>query len=656
MNWTEIVPNSTRLPRLKDADSYLLARLDPYLIWADLTNFAGFSKLRESTVGVPPRVPALAKFNSPFDESHWRGLFEAAVTYQNKHFCGGLIPENKLVEFARELDKDNGGFKLGLPAIPNAEQKIVLEPVGGEPEVVFGLVDHACAFLNQAFCDASGKARVVSVWDQDPDRLKYNDQKYWDRVKGFGYGGELSSNQISRLIAQKKHVDEAHIYRQIQYDPVFGSLGHGTHVLDLLAGDPNPLHKMKGLDDDRFDGSANSAPIIFVQLPARPLKDTSGASLCVHVIDALHYIARRTPKNSKLVINLSDGAYAGPHNGESLLERAIDEFLGRPENQNCVVVMAAGNGYEQKGHSEQTVDSGVPGKLLRWQVLPDDFTDSYLEVWLPENSPTTGISLLVKAPGQNEPQEIPLGKNFAYISGNTVIAACISTTQSPNAPGWPTWLLALGPTRRSRPGQPERVPALHGVWDVQVKNDSGGAITFNARIERDNPALGDDGPRRQSYFLDDSDYPRYVTKKGTLNNVATGKRPVVVGGCYVKASTQNPEIAGNPATNTDVAPYSSSGPGRAGAVPGPDVIAPSEESVALHGLRAAANRSGATFRMNGTSVAAPIVARRIANLWAINSTLNAEQVKQMLIDNPPAPPDLRRGWGRVEPGEEPVEV
>ena len=59
-------------------------------------------------------------------------------------------------------------------------------------------------------------------------------------------------------------------------------------------------------------------------------------------------------------------------------------------------------------------------------------------------------------------------------------------------------------------------------------------------IQRSNPALGDKGPQRQSYFVDDREAPQYATGERTLNNIATGQKPSAVAGHYLRAMWFDP--------------------------------------------------------------------------------------------------------------------
>src|SRR5205085_6809950 len=107
--------------------------------------------------------------------------------------------------------------------------------------------------------------------------------------------------------------------------------------------------------------AAGQAAIIFVQLPRSAVEDTSGGSLTGFVLDALHYIDERTTTRTAdneirklpVAINLSYGTFAGPHDGNSIIERAIDEFVER--RTECAVVVAAGNAFDKNIHARLSI-------------------------------------------------------------------------------------------------------------------------------------------------------------------------------------------------------------------------------------------------------------------------------------------------------------
>ena len=188
-------------------------------------------------------------------------------------------------------------------------------------------------------------------------------------------------------------------------------------------------------------------------------------------------------------------------------------------------------------------------------------------------------------------------------------------------------LLALRPSRPPRPGDGG---APHGVWTVSLSNAADRPVAFEAWVERDDPPFAEHGPRRQSHFVDNGE--GWISGQNTLNSVATGESPIVVGGYRL--------------VDDGVAAYSAAGAPR-DLGKKPTLVAPSDDGIALPGLRAAGNRSGSSSRMDGTSVAAPIVTRLIANALAATGpagrVYSAAEIKQALraqatpADPPPDP-------------------
>jgi hypothetical protein len=102
----------------------------------------------------------------------------------------------------------------------------------------------------------------------------------------------------------------------------------------------------------------------------------------------------------------------------------------------------------------------------------------------------------------------------------------------------------------------------------------------------------------QSTFVT-SGRPGFVgaSGKGTLQGLATAEGVIRVGG-VVGARDRPPPAA-----------CSSRGPSRDGSIVGPDVSVRIDDGQVLKGRRSMGNRSGVSFRMDGTSVGAPLAAR-----------------------------------------------
>jgi hypothetical protein len=516
---------------------------------------------------------------------------------------------------------------------------------------VVGIIDDGLAFAHQRFRRA-GASRVEYLWRQD-----WPSNQPWSP----GYGTELQKGTvggtpgIDSRIAQCKHaglVDEDEIYRLTGHVDFSSNLhhaaalrrAHGTHVMDLAAG---------------FDESSapSDRPIVAVQLPIQTTADTSGGKLDNPVCDGLWYLAYRADHVAAhmgsgrlpLVVNLSYGLIAGPHDGSSIIERAIDQFitLRSTPQAPAAVVIPAGNNRLSRCHASFTLAAQGNRKSLAWRILPDDRTPSFLEIWLP-NGGAPSVRVQVTPPGGAAPSPwIPAGGTWSWLSagGTTLCQIAYFNTVMPGI-GRPMILVAVAET--ADPGS-KREFASCGQWTVAVENVGTPAV-IDAWVQRDDTAYGYPVRGRQSRFDDPAyryrddagrlvevDNTSYVKRAGTLNALATGDRPIVVGGFQ--------------RDNFKAAKYSAEGP----AIPpsariGPDAMAPSEDSEVCHGVLAAGARSGSRVWMNGTSVAAPQVSRWLADRMAAAATADRNAVVAHGVASDPGAPPVpvsRKGGGRI---------
>lgn len=484
-----------------------------------------------------------------------------------------------------------------------------------------GIIDHGFGLAQQAFRRAgTGESRLVLMWDQDPSRAG-NALQHWHSNPDLGYGACLTGSDVTSELARLAG-DEMAVYRHFGYAPAQHRTTHGTHVLDLAAGWPHPLSTGQP-DAALWNGCAPQAPLIAVQLPYRPNKDTSGAGLGVQVLDALHFMATQVLRyctqhgtRPDIVVNLSDGAYGGRHDGRSMAEEAIDDFLRT--HPHVQLVVAAGNAGDQDLHAASQAPLGPGAEVgIDWQVLPDDTSDSFCEVWLDGPVPAAGLELVVEPPGGLPAITVPLGRRRVYRDPGTAGARCavLSTTDSVNHPGGAGFLVAVGATSWPLAG---RALAPHGRWRLRLCNQGSDTIeAVHMWVERDNPVGNESGPRRQSHLRPFPGGGMALSPARTLGSLAGSQESFVVDGYGLRGWWPTTPSAAQPLS--DVPPYVSRGPGRvvpAGGIDAPDIAAPCDESPSMPGLLAAGTRSGTRVRMNGTSVAAPWVTRRLADLVA----------------------------------------
>ena len=485
---------------------------------------------------------------------------------------------------------------------------------------------------NQRFCIAqnTGQPRKTRV------------QRYWMQSEKFGnstglltLGSEWDQEALDAQIAahsKQGDLDEGAFYAALHQEnraqgfanlagngyrrPHGFNLTHGTHVLDLAAGWP-------------ATNAPTDRPILAVQLPERATAQTWGGRLDFHIlagiIRLLHWADNWTDDNghacrAELVINLSYGSYAGAKDGSGFLESEIARLI-RYRNQEGVataVVMPAGNSFRARCHGKMTLQSGQ-SQYLDWQILPEDQTVSFLEIWL---TPFDQATLTITPPGQAA-IDLPLvhaATPTVPVSYATDFLAGPETTgrayvQHFADTGRTRILLALAPSQNhEKPAQ----SVLAGAYRLSLNNT--GSIRFTAEfdVQRDDTPLNFPVFARQSYLdhptahTEDTetglrDLPETgspVSRLGTLSSFVndTGDDTYVVGGAFDRD------------TLAEAALYASGGPtaGRAA----PDLAAISDETRAHGGILASGTFSGAMRAISGTSISAPQVTRKLVDSFA----------------------------------------
>jgi hypothetical protein len=535
--------------------------------------------------------------------------------------------------------------------------------------VVTGVIDDGIAFAHDRFFSTDGTTRIEFFWDQQTPSSIWG---WW------GYGSEISKRVSGigiddRLIASTHGalVDEDEVYRlsghldhaRPGHKPLAARASHGAHVMDLACNRPGPV-----VPPPR--PAAATRPIVAVQLPVATVADTSGATLEPQIFNGLCYIIDRADAIADLygsaplpvVVNVSYGTIAGPHDGSGLLESAMDALLkscNPPGSQPSIrVVLPAGNSHLSRCHACLSVRA-KQSRELAWRVVPDDWTESHVDIWLPAGTDLATLALSITAP-DNVTSTGPLVPGLIWnlcTGANLVVGqACCYL---PNPGGRTLVRLALAPTGWPDGGLP-LAPA--GVWRIKVDNSKGKKAVnrIHAWIQRDDTAPGYRRRGRQSHFDDPADRryddggraievdgsASYVKRQGTLNAIATGREPVVIGGFSRGDRT--------------AAPYSASGPllppQRGAPNPtGPDAMLPSDDAASHRGVLAAGTRSNSCVAAYGTSVAAPQAAFGLAEWMASGlpdrraAMFDAAVQQELLNQDPkrPTPAPSRGGGGRI---------
>lgn len=570
----------------------------------------------------------------------------------------------------------------------------------GKRVTILAVIDDGIPFAHRHFRDKSGRrTRVEFCWLQSAAAEK--DQE------SVLFGREYTRSQIEGFVADYG-ADEDRLYREAGaisdtegLDSLMQRNGtHGAHVMDLAA----------GYAEERDEEPAEEIRIIAVQLPTTIAIDTSGFGKDMYMLSALHYIFHRADMiaqgygidRPRLVVNFSYGITAGRHDGETELEAAIHELVGlrRKHKGPTALVLPAGNTFLERLHGvirEQSFDAKGTASF-HWRLQPNDRTPSYLEIWFSKNFNPSGYKVELKDPsgrsrlsleigaeetGSGDPRTIrPLlnerGEQIGQVSADLHRGSRRHSDRE-NLGRWRV-LVVMAP---SEP-EDDDLPGIEaGKWTIVIgRGPQAKSLADNpihCWIQRDTDPEALRSGSRQSYFEDDDDvrygddgalseedvaFPSeagkphpFIRRFGSFNGLATGATSLVVGGYRLGAGLGSTIASALPAH------YSSAGVTEQQQWPVGQVACSSlsDRSDVLPGTVAAGVRSGSRSFVQGTSSAAPFVARRLATLFVTADDDRVEAAENgnylsLLSDDAALgmQAEPKGGMGRAELGDEPV--
>ncbi len=623
------------------------------------TSIAGFAKTLDKALSGQFHIP------SDYSRKERQEVFEAKIIV--------VFATTELLRIVNEAPEKFKTASVVLGAIidpdfinvdaksQNAALPIINVPNG---TVITAVIDDGIAFGNNVFRDGLTSTRVqyVTVLPTIPGTAPGQ----------ASVGTELEKPQIDALLVANTScnlLDEDRFYQQAglidyadgTFSPTSLRRSHGTHITGLAAGYP-----MDDAPDDR--------PILCAILPTRVTDDVSGGSILPSLILALLRLTRQAARfrcqdgsRPPAVFNFSYGNFGGPHDGTSPIARVIEDYFG-PDcdtDQELRLVLPSGNGNLSRTHGmlEFKGAGNRPAKVLDFVAMPDDRTASEVQLWMPYSaaSPLPNVvSVRATTPDglQSGPVDITAGSYQALFNQDRIEVARLSYAFTPLPTARGVITLSLNPTASLTPAP----LAPSGRWQIEVTPDQIATDeAVQVWIERDDTLPGFRSGGRQSYF-NNGDYVRFdkygaplavdpagtdspIRRAGTLSGFACGPSPLVIG-----ALVQS---------NGDMSDYSAAGPitpPRGQAVAdrtGPDASARGDDSLVRQGVISAGSRSGSAVRLNGTSVAAPRVARFTANSMAGGAAgdrawIQAQAIAQDPTFPTPTPtPPTRVGSGRL---------
>jgi hypothetical protein len=482
---------------------------------------------------------------------------------------------------------------------------------------LFVVVDNGCPFAHDNLLTSSGKTRAVAIWDQDlnPDF----DSSLTGAPIGFQYGRQVKRKQLQTWIDRAKNkstgvIDEDQCYFFADNAPVKPRASHGAHTLGLLLGKAQSA-SLQTKQNNCFENAepnlqtpSDESDYLFVQLPRRVMLAPSSTQMQRCILDAVDY-AIAVAQNSKdtvkqIVFVVCYGSPMGPHDGSSILERALDERIRRLKTVkiDLQIVFPSGNTFDQKAHALINVRPKVTESLAWWSP-PDSDVSSFCELWfyIPEKKTLETAKITLCFEGDVNQFPIYIGKVtetavFTYPSliNPKVVIVCLQKNNQ---------LQVLICNAATAMGADNVGRGISGRMVVSIASETA-LPPVHAYCSWGGRNWGYAQRVQKTKFFSDSAGVS-VSGDGSLLGSGCGQTTFLVGG-FEKSEPRRR------------AQYSGSGTSRSlpeGKLT--TMLAITEESSVLGGLLCNTNRSNSVLRVNGTSVAAPQLGRALAALGTI---------------------------------------
>jgi minor extracellular serine protease Vpr len=491
--------------------------------------------------------------------------------------------------------------------------------------VIIGIIDGGFDYTHPNFKDSNGNLRIKKVWEQSSTT--------GNSPSPFNYGSQFIGSPaiLNRL-----------------FDTTNES--HGTHVTGIAAGSGNGNPSL-------LKGMAPDADIILVSRGGDLSGEIAGTSNSTKLVDAINYIKNYANSvNKPAVINMSFGTNLGPHDGTDLLSRSLNAFS---TNQGLIMVKSAGNDGGAKKHAVNIFN----GNQTKFILNTMNIGESKVDIWGDNqgvNSAfevTIGVYNTSKKTYDSNVIKFTVNGNLNFQNPYTLVDGDFGLL---NDDPWTISLSSEINPLNNRPHVRISCNTLNDSVDdflvVSIQSNGGTVHSWcNGKFcEFNNPAGFD--------FTDGDDYFS-ITEPGNAEGVIT------VGSYNVTNEVPFPGNFGTLST------FSSKGP-RTDLLIKPNVTAPGNRIVSSLSSFDANYQTGNanitnTFgthtygKMEGTSMAAPVVSGIIALWLQANPSLTTNKVKS-IIENESyvdanvitpftfygntysTPPNVKWGYGKID--------
>ena len=197
--------------------------------------------------------------------------------------------------------------------------------------VLVAVLDSGIAYESRDFRHEDGSTRILNLWDQTIPG---------NPPKGYGRGTEYTKAQIDEALRLQNPEERRQRIPSSDYS------GHGTPVAAIAAGNG-------GGRGTAYAGVAPESDLLVVKLGnARQ----EGFPRTTELMMGLNYVVEKALEYRRPVaVNLSFGNTYGAHDGNSLLERFIDDLSNYWKSVICV---GSGNEGNAAGHTAVQLETG----------------------------------------------------------------------------------------------------------------------------------------------------------------------------------------------------------------------------------------------------------------------------------------------------------
>ncbi|WP_313383890.1 S8 family peptidase [Chishuiella sp.] len=467
-------------------------------------------------------------------------------------------------------------------------------------DILVGIYDTGIDFTHPDFIDPITKqSRILSIWDQTLTPI----------------AGENSPN-LYETANRGVEYTQAHINDEIDGTPT-GYIrekdghGHGTHVAGTAAGNGSAL------EGATHKGMAPEATLVIV-------KGGDGGFPTTNTIEALDYFKKVADEQGKpIVVNMSIGGQASPHDGKSAHEIKVNDFT--TSGSGRVVVISAGNEGSENIHQRINLAPNEK-KSIQIQIGENnlDYTSSLFSflAFTKGDKNTSAINVKLTAPtGDVFTQNAGSGGTY-YLKNKTG-----DEYQELNIYNYVD--SSSGKRFIQLVAQRLDLTDTEGIYDLEIENVSNNNITLDGWLYATNYNLAD-------IYFPEGDNNYTIGSPGTADEAITVAN--YVGNVAFAVNSDIPDNNGTYSGNTQTETLNSSsskGP-RADEVRKPDIAAGGTFVISA---KTKDNTDpyiidGKYYsQMTGTSMSSPAVAGATALLLQANKQLTAKDVKQRLIEN-----------------------